>query len=293
MLTIKTWRDPYDSGFSTTTPKEISLNNGLTVLIGCNGAGKTTLLQNIEEECKSAKIPVKMYNNLYDGGSSAFSRAMGSGEYSLGADLFSSSEGESIKINLGIFSTGIRAFLTDGRYSRKGDRMEALAKALGREDKPATTQQRVLLFDAIDSGLSVDAVAEVRGLFDDILADAKKMGMELYIIASANEYELARNAQCFDVNAGKYVDIPDYEAYRTFVINSRKRKDKRCERAEAWLEKRRAKREAKIAPLQAQIDELEEKKKVCQQYGHEYRSIRDTISDLERKIRDIRRGYYD
>ena len=50
MLTIKTWRDPYDSGFSPTKPTSIQIETGLSVLVGCNGAGKTTLLQNIKEE---------------------------------------------------------------------------------------------------------------------------------------------------------------------------------------------------------------------------------------------------
>lgn len=53
MLKIKTWRDPYDAGFSTTRPKEISINEGLTVLVGCNGAGKTTLLMNIKDQCRT------------------------------------------------------------------------------------------------------------------------------------------------------------------------------------------------------------------------------------------------
>lgn len=47
-MKVKTWRDPYDAGFSPTRSKEIELKPGLTVLVGCNGAGKTTLLLNIK-----------------------------------------------------------------------------------------------------------------------------------------------------------------------------------------------------------------------------------------------------
>lgn len=44
MITINTWRDPYDAGFTTTKPKQVSFQPGLTVLVGCNGAGKTHCL---------------------------------------------------------------------------------------------------------------------------------------------------------------------------------------------------------------------------------------------------------
>lgn len=33
---IKTWRDPYDAGFSTCRKKQIEIQQGLTVLVGCN-----------------------------------------------------------------------------------------------------------------------------------------------------------------------------------------------------------------------------------------------------------------
>ena len=66
-MIIKTWRDPYDAGFTPTRPKEIEINSGLTVLVGCNGAGKTTLLLNIKEECEKQNIPVHHWNNLSDG----------------------------------------------------------------------------------------------------------------------------------------------------------------------------------------------------------------------------------
>lgn len=60
---IKTWRDPYDAGFSTCRKKQIEIQQGLTVLVGCNGSGKTTLLHNIKSELKKEDIPVFYYDN--------------------------------------------------------------------------------------------------------------------------------------------------------------------------------------------------------------------------------------
>ena len=50
MHKIKTWRNPYDEGFSTCRRKEVEFKPGLTVLVGCNGSGKSTMLKNIKEE---------------------------------------------------------------------------------------------------------------------------------------------------------------------------------------------------------------------------------------------------
>lgn len=234
MLDIQTWRDPYDMGFSTTRLRQIHMEQGLTVLVGCNGIGKTTLLNNIKDEIKNKKIPFLFYDNLKSGGGNALSEAIHSGNFSFGAELMSSSEGECIKMNFGSLASKVREFLKTGVYETRMSRFAKIFAAAD-EDKQDTDDIpcniRVLLFDAIDSGLSVDSVAEVRDVFNLILEDSKKLGVETYIIASANEYELARSAPCFDVASGQYVDIPSYEDYRNFVIKSREKKDKRIERA--------------------------------------------------------------
>ena len=62
--TIDTWRDPYDIGVSMTTPKQITIEKGLTVLVGCNGCGKTTLLHNIKQHLERNKIPFYFFDNL-------------------------------------------------------------------------------------------------------------------------------------------------------------------------------------------------------------------------------------
>lgn len=94
------------------------------------------------------------------------------------------------------------------------------------------------MFDAIDSGLSVDNVVDIKmNLFDLVIKDAEESGLDVYIIISANEYELARNSSCFDVNSGKYIEFNSYEDFRKFILSSRKKKDKRIERMIAKSEK--------------------------------------------------------
>lgn len=237
MLRIKTWRDPYDAGFSTTRLKEIVFEEGLTVLVGCNGSGKTTLLMNIREQCEKENIPIIHYDNLKSGGSRASESAMYNGDFGLFGSLYNASEGEAVKINFGNVMAKTREFLKTGFYDTPGNRFFSALE----DKKKVTDNRRVLLFDAIDSGLSIDSIIEVKKLFDLIIKDAKNLGVKVYIIVSANEYELARKVPSFDVAAGKYIELPDYEAYRAFIIKSSKRKERRNQAGEKALKRRKNK----------------------------------------------------
>lgn len=286
MIQIKTWRDPYDSGFSPTKPTTINIEEGLTVLVGCNGAGKTTLLNNIKEEMKKQNIPCNLYDNLRDGGSNSLSEAFFNENIELGASLWTASEGEAIKINFGNSSTKIREFLKTGFYNSKSNRFARLFS--DKKEPEEVGNQRVLLFDAVDSGLSVDSIVEVKEVFNLILEDAKQFGVETYIVISANEYELARGSNCFDVNAGRYIKFNDYEDYRTFILKSRKAKEKRIEKQKIWFENKRkkeeealAKRKAKYEPLIADI-----KEKAAQENRELTWREKSQISEYERKIED-------
>lgn len=260
-MKIKTWRDPYDAGFSPTKPKEIELKPGLTVLVGCNGAGKTTLLLNIKEVCHQNKIPCLSYDNLHDGGNSSFSDMLSIGNYEEGAYLFCASEGECIKANVGRKSKSYQEFIEQGFVK---DRSYQFLKAFGKSDNTFESKDRVFLFDAVDSGLSVDSVIEIKLLFNQMINDYKDSDKNLYIIIAANEYELTREADCFDVNKGKYIRFSDYEQYRNFIIKSRQRKETRLLQQEQWYKKQKEKEIKKyykiVAKQKELFDELEKKK---------------------------------
>lgn len=204
MLTIKTWKDPYDAGFEIINRRKITLEEGLTVLTGCNGYGKTTLLMNIEEFCKENHIPVFLYDDTKDGRHNALDSATFQGNYGLLFNLITSSEGETMKISFGNTVAKVRDFIQNG-----------------------DERQKVILLDAIDSGMSIDAIVEMKSLFNLMMKDAKCAGVELYIIISANGYELARKSKCFDVMKGEYIEFKDYEDYRRFIITTRNRKERR------------------------------------------------------------------
>ena len=282
-MIIKTWRDPYEAGFSPTRPTSIELNEGLTVLVGCNGAGKSTLLQNIKEVMNKQNIPCHLYNNLNEGGSSAFESAIYSGDMSLGVALFSSSEGESIKINIGKLSNLFDEFLETGFMATRKNR---LSRALRDEEEHIDSNIRVLLFDAIDSGLSVDSIVEVKIMFDKLLQTASKLGVVLYIVVSANEYELARGMSCFDVNSGKYITFKDYEDYRAFIIKTRKNKEKRIEKQAVWLDKKHKREEEQYNRLVEKCNAKIQKIKDSAVGRNLTFAEKYSIEGLERQIRD-------
>lgn len=292
--TIKTWRDPYDAGFSTTTPKEITLHSGLTVLVGCNGAGKTTLLKNIESVLQKDNIPYHKYNNLNDGGNNSVSEMFYSKNYSEMAYLVSASEGEAIKENVGLMSQNIRSFLETGFYNSRKNRFAEIFRSDKEKEQTPISNERWLLFDATDSGMSIDAVIELKEFFHMILKDSENQGLDIYIIISANEYELASGTDCFDVQSGKYISFSDYSEYKDFILKTRIKKEKRIKKAQEICAKRREKEIVKmkkeIEKNTAKIKEIDQKTKEKNRdltYGEKYR-INDLKRMIERNQRELK-----
>ena len=210
----------------------ITINEGITVLVGCNGSGKTTLLHQIKDRLKEEGIPVLSYDNLKEGGSRAVSSAGFYGDFNFMATAMASSEGENIVMNIGKLASNLRAFIKNGEIKGNSDALaKAFAKAMwgnNEGEEKEIPNERWLLLDAIDSGLSVDNIVELKEyLFKTILEDAGDT--KVFIVVSANEYEIARGENCFDVYNGKYVKFSNYERYRNFILKSRENKDKRYE----------------------------------------------------------------
>ena len=226
----------YGEDYDLYKKRTITINEGVTVLVGCNGSGKTTLLHQIKDQLKRDNIPFVSFDNLHEGGSRAMSTAAFYNDFAFMGTAMASSEGENIVMNIGTLASTLRHFIKTGATSRRSDALErAFAKAMWGDDKNEAKEvpnERWLLLDAIDSGLSVDNIVEVKEyLFKTILQDAGDT--KVYIVVSANEYELARGENCFDVYNGKYIKLSNYERYRKFILKSREIKETRYKVAES------------------------------------------------------------
>ena len=220
--------DWYGEDIKMYKKKTITLEEGVTVLVGCNGIGKTTMLHQLKEQLTKKKIPVLSFDNLHEGGSKSLSSAAFNGDWSFAATAMASSEGENIVMNVGQLARILRHFIETGEVEKQSERLHrAFARAVwGDKAEPVESKERWLLLDAIDSGLSVDNVVDIKEqLFKTILEfNGDK---EVYIIVSANEYEMVRGEKCFDVYGGKYVKLKTYEAYRKFILKTRDIKNQR------------------------------------------------------------------
>lgn len=206
--TFKFDKNPYNEETNIYSSNTFTFNPGVTILVGCNGMGKTTLLHNIENKIKKDKNSLLLsFDNLKQGGSQAKALAAHSGNMQLFAELLASSEGENIYCNICEIA---------GRISHTVHKNVMNDKDL------------FVLFDAIDSGLSIDNIVEIKqDLFDAILNDPGNQNRNVYIICSANEYELCNNEKCFDVYKSKYITFKDYNDYRNFILHSKELKNKR------------------------------------------------------------------
>lgn len=207
------WNDPYGRGFDLWGKRIIEINNGVTVLVGCNGIGKTSMLKNIESILKDNNIPVIQFNNFLDGGVNAQSEKIFTGDFNFLSESVCSSEGENIILNLCDLATKLGVFVN--KDINKKDKMQE-----------KTSNERWILFDAVDSGLSIDNIIDVKEKLLKIIIEHKK-DKDIYIIISANEYEMANSEQCFDVYNGKYITFKNYDEYKNMILESRKWKEKR------------------------------------------------------------------
>lgn len=233
---FKIHRKYYEDGRQLYKKASIILEPGITVLIGCNGAGKTTLQTAIYDDLRMKSIPVIRYDNLEKGGSNSLGELMWKADYSTAAQLWCDSEGEAITDNLVRYAAHLKYFIEHG-YEKLSD-----FERLFRDDPgDSESNERWILFDAIDSGLSIDQVQDVKAYFFSALKDLAREH-DLYIIVTANEYEMCRGEQCFSVSESKYVPINSYEEYSAAILKSREYKNKMMQKLAEAIKKKEEKK---------------------------------------------------
>lgn len=232
--TFKIERYPYDEDVKVFTKTKVTINEGLTVFVGCNGSGKTTLMEEIMSKLKKDNIPCFSFNNLSQGGTNSVSELIYGDNIHAAAALMSSSEGESISVNLSIKANLLREFIETGVVNDRSNRFaEAFRKLVDKkEEKPAIPNERWIFFDAVDSGYSIDNILDFKDFLHIIQDHAKRLDLSLYIIVAANAYETAAKEPCLDLMTMKYKEFRTYEGYKNYILKTREAKEKRNGSAE-------------------------------------------------------------
>lgn len=197
---------PYDEGVNLYGKKRpsITIKSGITVLVGCNGIGKTTFIKSLQTRLKNEEIKFLNYNNLSESKSS-ISKSIYYQNFDNVASLMTSSEGECININLSNFFLKIKKI---NKILEEGEEL-------------------FIFFDGIDSGLSINTIVDFKEAIHNLFHQFEKLNKYVYIIISANAYELASNENCLDVYNLKYKTFKSYETYKKFILKSDEIKNQR------------------------------------------------------------------
>lgn len=200
-------RDYWDDGVCLYDKGEVTVKPGVTVLVGCNGSGKSTMLRQMREqleETKSAHLYIR-YDKERE--QKDMRLADGKATFEIFASWVASSEGEQIVV-----------------------RLQALAEEVGRLVRNSTNKNLYLLLDGVDSGLSIDNIADMKThLLHMLVSRIHEEGQDLFIIATSNTYELAEGEDCIDVVTCQHRRFASYEEYRDVILESRKKKNGRAE----------------------------------------------------------------
>lgn len=216
-LKIKVNRDYNCIGEYLYTKSEVILEPGISVLVGCNGSGKSTLIRQIKDYCEHNKIFCLEYDNLMDGGGRARDAAAFHGDMELLGTLMTSSEGESIYTNVGTF---VNKF---GRLLRKISQNN-----LNDYEKEFQNDKIFIVLDAVDSGLSIDIVVELKDFLNTlIIPDCQRFGITPYIVISTNAYEFAHEEDCIDIQHMEHMKFESYEQYKEFIMSTAEFKNNR------------------------------------------------------------------
>lgn len=219
-LEFTVYKDPIEEDQYIYKKSRFWIKPGVTCLIGCNGSGKTTLFNSIYDimqmnDSKSDDDETKLYNvkylrlnNYNHGPKELMQEAMFIGDMSTVISQAQSSEGEQI---VGWLCKYASSLGTSVRSLEKGSHL-------------------IVSFDAIDSGLSYDSIVDVRThLFMPMLDDAKKRGINLYILVATNTYALCDDVS-YDkmfIHNFKHIKVNSYKSFVKYVIKSREIKDNR------------------------------------------------------------------
>ena len=167
---------------------------GVTLLVGCNGSGKTTLMRRMTRLLKDEGVPC---------------HALMRGSLTSGIDMQSqmmaalshvgASEGEGLMSDMGYALTGLSSTI--------------------RHDAEAGCTESWVLIDGIDSSQSEDRLDEVRDLFDAIIETAPE-GLDVHVIASANQFGLARGMRCVRVTDAREFVPRGYDSWRRAILTS-------------------------------------------------------------------------
>lgn len=165
--------------------------NTINTLVGKNGDGKTSMIIEMEDWLKNHNIPVFKYTQEDEGKRIMTSAGFYNSSFETFAAYFNSSEGQKIIVTCGDMIKKIQKFLIEHK-----------------ED-----EIKFVLFDGLDSGLSIDNIIAIREIFDLIIKDFPNT----VIVNTTNNYEFTIGTRCINVKSGKDKTFKTYSSFVKFI----------------------------------------------------------------------------
>ena len=222
-MEIKLWSNPkiqYETKMSRrgniekcSKPVTYDFKPGVTMLIGSNGTGKSTLLKQLNSLFKERnwnQIPDNdnirdkyycySYDNVYEEKFAKDSWIHSDMKIDRIAATFCNSEGQD---------------MYDYLYYKIADIGKAVRYARSKEYNGI-----FILFDGLDSGLSLDRLEEIkRKVLDFMVREESKNGeFEVYIVCAANSFEFCSGYDCIDVTNQEHYYFDQYWEFRRHFI---------------------------------------------------------------------------
>lgn len=232
-MKIKITRDPYEYYDYLYEKNYINLRkNSITCFIGCNGSGKTTLLNSIKNRLMKECVVKVIKKDFYSGMVDNLVRVL-SGEEEKRPDLYLIEFNKRTDITNNYNDHFFNSF--EQNYSSTGEgvaiRFGKYASLIGGAISKLHDCKLMIMFDDCDAGTDISMISEIKGILDLIVKDCKERNIEYYIMLTSNSFEMARGMNCVSVHDFSKHKFTDYEDYKSFVLDSRIKKNKRIEEA--------------------------------------------------------------
>ena len=227
-MEFKIRKEPIEEGNKLFQKTKLIIEHGkVSCIVGCNGSGKTTLISEIKDNlyAKGAKeLKKDFYHNAFkvflrDDEEDNKANKIYYIDFDKNADC-TTGDMDYVYNRLGIAysSTG------EGIMQRFGRICQFIGSTIRDLEEGS---ELVLFLDDCDAGTSLDMISDIVGLFPLIINDCEKRGINVYIVITANSYELCRYCDCISVHDFKHKTFKSYESYKKFVLKSREKKENR------------------------------------------------------------------